>query len=523
MGGMPVNRSRPSALQRALALCFSAFVLVMLGMALFANHTVFPRFETARMLLALGCAACAMTLLAGCIRLIPSRVLPALAALACACLFVLQCWFVRAVYTAYGWDCGRIVRSAAQLADGFLEFPIYFAQYPNNEALLLALERLFALFHALGVQNDPLVASFAALLLTDAAIALGFLCARRLLSREGAYLYLALSAVMIGMNLWAQVPYTDTCGMFLPVLAFYLWLRARASTRRPRRLLLCALTGAVSLLAMKLKPQGIILFIAVVLVELTARRPSRAALGRLARGGVCAACGLIAASALFTAYRDAKLGAFISPQMREQYRVPITQQLMMGAQQEQITDTLSYYGAWNQEDINASASLETLQKRTDYTIQEYLRRVRAFGPIGYLRFLFHKACWVYADGTFFYGQEGGFHFSGRPAVRTWLSRVFQSVAYEDLPGYQRGYAYFAQGFWLLTLALCALSCLGRERDPLAFTAVRLALLGLTLSILLFEGRSRYLLLYLPFFTLAAARGLDALYAAVFRRRRAVTA
>ena len=79
-------------------------------------------------------------------------------------------------------------------------------------------------------------------------------------------------------------------------------------------------------------------------------------------------------------------------------------------------------------------------------IQEYLRRVRAFGPIGYLRFLFHKACWVYADGTFFYGQEGGFHFSGRPAVRTWLSRVFQSIAYEDLPGYQRGYAYFAQGF-----------------------------------------------------------------------------
>ena len=82
MGGMPVNRSRPSALQRALALCFSAFTLVMLGMALFANHTVFPRFENARMLLALGCAAFAMALLAGCIRLIPSRVLPAPAALA---------------------------------------------------------------------------------------------------------------------------------------------------------------------------------------------------------------------------------------------------------------------------------------------------------------------------------------------------------------------------------------------------------------------------------------------------------
>ena len=68
-----MNCPHPSALQRALALCFSAFVLVMLGMALFANHTVRPRFETVRMLLALGCAACAMALLAGCIRLIPSR------------------------------------------------------------------------------------------------------------------------------------------------------------------------------------------------------------------------------------------------------------------------------------------------------------------------------------------------------------------------------------------------------------------------------------------------------------------
>lgn len=522
MGGMPVNRSRPSALQRALALCFSAFVLVMLGMALFANHTVFPRFETARMLLALGCAACAMALLAGCIRLIPSRVLPALAALACACLFVLQCWFVRATYTFYGWDCGMIMQSANDLLEGDFPNAVYVAQYPNNEGLLLLFERVFALTRTLGLTNDTLIASLAALLLTDAAIALGFLCARRLLSREGAYLYLALSAFLIGMNLWAQVPYTDTCGMFLPVLAFYLWLRARASTRRSHRLLLCALMGAVALLAMRLKPQGLILFIAVVLVEFTAHRPSRASLGRLARGGVCAACGLIAASALFTAYRDAKLGAFVTPQLQERHRFPMTQQLMMGAYQEPKEDGF-FYGGWNEADVAATAALETLQERTDYTLGEYIRRVKAFGPLGYLRFLFHKACWVYADGTFYYGQEGAFHLTGRPEVQTRLSRLFQSVAYEDLPGYERVYAYFAQGFWLLTLALCAVSCLGRECDPLAFSAVRLALLGLTLSILLFEGRSRYLILYLPFFTLAAARGLDTLYAAVFRRRRAVTA
>lgn len=468
------------------------------------------------MLLFFGSAAFALLLIAGCIRLIPPKSLCVLATLACFCVIVLQAWFTRATYTLYGWDCGSIVLGAGQILDGWLRYPTYFAQYPNNEALLLFFERVFSLSHALGIADDPLVASFVAVLFTDVAIALGFLCARRLLSREGAYLYLALSVFMVGMNMWAQVPYTDTCGMFFPPLLLYLWLRARGCARRSRKLLLCLLMGALSLLAMKVKPQGIILSIAVVLIEIIAHPFSRAGLRGVLSSAACALCGFLVVSALFTAYHDAKLDPYITQEMRERYQFPVTQQLMMGAKQFRKEDSKFFYGSWNSEDVTSVVALPTLKERTAYTLQEYARRVKAFGPVGYLRFLYEKACWVYADGTFFYGGEGAFHYSGRPPVKTKISRVFQSVAYEDLPGYQKGYAYFAQGFWLLTLALCVVSLWGKESDARAFAVVRLALLGLTLSILLFEGRSRYLLMYLPLFTLMAAKGLETLYACAFR-------
>lgn len=189
---------------------------------------------------------------------------------------------------------------------------------------------------------------------------------------------------------------------------------------------------------------------------------------------------------------------------------------MMGAQKREEQGGLFSYGAWDSDDVSSTAALPTLKKRTVYTLGEYARRVKAFGPLGYLRFVYEKACWVYADGTFFYGGISGFRYTGRPPIKTKISRVFQPVAYEDLPGYQKGYAYFAQGFWLLTLALCVVSLWGKESDARAFAVVRLALLGLTLSILLFEGRSRYLLMYLPLFTLMAAKGLETLYACAFR-------
>lgn len=521
MGRDSVKERNASTLYRVLAVLFSAFIALMFGNTLFANITLSPRFETGRMLIFLGFAACALLLLAVCIRLIPQTALCILAVLACLCVFVLQIWFTRATYTLYGWDCGSIVLGAGELQDGWLRVPTYFAQYPNNEALLLFFERVFSLSHAAGITNDPLIASLVAVLLTDTAIALGFLCARRLLSREGAYLYLALSAFMVGMNMWAQVPYTDTCGMFFPPLLLYLWLRVRSSSRRSFRLVLCCLMGFLSLLAMKTKPQGLILSIAVVLIEMTANPFSRASVSRLARGGACALCGLLAASALFTAYRDAKLSPYITPEMRERYQFPVTQQLMMGAEKRKVQGGLFSYGAWDSEDVSSTAALPTLKERTVYTLGEYVQRVKDFGLPGYLRFLYEKSCWIYADGTFFYGAIDGFRYTGKPPVRTKLSRVFQSIAYEDLPGYQKNFAYFAQGFWLLTLALCVVSLWGKESHARAFAVVRLALLGLTLSILLFEGRSRYLLLYLPLFTLIAAKGAETLYAAALRRKHSV--
>jgi len=112
------------------------------------------------------------------------------------------------------------------------------------------------------------------------------------------------------------------------------------------------------------------------------------------------------------------------------------------------------------------------------------------------------------DGSFFWGREGAFYQGVDPeimALQGAWGRSLKSLLQLGSPG-NRSLEEFQQGIWLYCLLLLSQSFLvvGRERSAVDAMTVRLAVIGILAFILLFEGRSRYLFLYLPFFLLAAA-------------------
>lgn len=197
----------------------------------------------------------------------------------------------------------------------------------------------------------------------------------------------------------------------------------------------------------------------------------------------------------------------------------LTHFLMMGMNSDHVDD--GFYGAWDRNDIYGTSLQEGKDAKTAYNLSVVQERLKNFGPVGYVSFLVHKAEWVLTDGTFFWAREGG-SFPTDPVQNEPIAKLFQSFVYPEEYGghensYQR-YAAYLHGLWVLILALIVLSAVKkRSSSNVWIITVRMTLIGLLLFILLFEGRSRYLIMYLPFFVLLASHGV-VVVSACFQKR-----
>ena len=133
------------------------------------------------------------------------------------------------------------------------------------------------------------------------------------------------------------------------------------------------------------------------------------------------------------------------------------------------------------------------------------QRLAEFGPLGYLKFLSDKGRWVLGDGTMYFGGEvpTGGCFQQTASARFWQQFFWRNGRYYP------ALAHLLQAVWMTVAGLCCLP-LVKKRDDYTHPAAaccRLGVCGIILFILLFEGRARYLINFLPVFVVLAAFGL----------------
>ena len=122
------------------------------------------------------------------------------------------------------------------------------------------------------------------------------------------------------------------------------------------------------------------------------------------------------------------------------------------------------------------------------------RRLADLGPTGYATFLANKAAWNWGDGMFWAWGEGRdahepplVHGPLTDAVRTWNHPAGDGYTWR---------AALAEALWLLLLLTTGLRLL---RTPWSRDTglLVLSVLGIAAFTLVFQGRSRYLLTYVP--------------------------
>jgi len=396
-----------------------------------------------------------------------------------------------------GWDVDVVSQAAVQWATKGTLTDVqtqYFELWTNNIGQLNIMH-LIAL--AVGPSAFAMVALLSGPVLASITIALVYGVAHERADTGTALLAGAASWVLVGMNPYVAVPYTDMYVLLFPVLLMLLMGKAyRSPTLRGRMGWLVAV-GVVAGIAAQIKITVLIVVIAAAVIIAVAI----ALVGRGRRLLVALGAVLMVVSTLatFEAASAVSNGALPAGNDRSQ-AMPMEYWVATGLSEP--------YGEWNldlMDSLAAATSTSGRRQLADVVIEQ---RLNELGPGGYVAFLYKKLTWVYSDGTYFaFGEAqlapgAAFAYSNVVAhdIRTFLVPTggWQNAMYSTL----------IQGVWLIVLAGVLLAFLRKLRAPFDWFVSTLALtvLGVTAYQAIWEARARYLLMFVPLFILLAFVG-----------------
>lgn len=422
-------------------------------------------------------------------------------------VLVLQLFLVRMTYTPIGWDVGSIISVAGNLHPELSEYyDTYLTWYPNN-ILMTAIFKVFCRIMQIVGMNPWLASVCLSVLAVDAGILFSCFIAKKVFGLKTFYLTLWISLLIAAFHPTITVPYSDT--LAFPFTAAFLFLVVSAATakRSAVRYSYCAFAGLAFILGYYIKPTVAIAGIALALwLFFCIRKPSKK---NVLRTCSCVALALIGLGIGWGINQLAKPLAYTqvpTAERQEALEVPMTHFLMMGLNEKQDPKSYGFF----QEDVNNTLAIAGVDEKAAFHKEVIRERITAFGIGGLLQHWGNKLIWVTTDGTFFYGGEGIFH-AGTPMAQEGLKSVLQQWNYAETSVYQKYLTNFMQAVWLgIAIGMVLQLFAERKQKNSLQTAVlfimQLTIIGLLLFLMLFEARSRYLFLYLPYFCILAANG-----------------
>lgn len=504
---MPLKTETSGAI-RVFQFVFAALCTVLLASMLFVNNNpTFFSYKWHFWVFLMAVAALFMLFLFILDRLKASQFAPGLKkrwplllAVFTVVLFLCQAVFAQAAVLPLSWDINMLATTAASPNNPDSAF--YFSVYPNNFFLLVVYRAVWRVSNLTGIGYwfSLALVNIAAV---DVALVGTVWLVRRWLGLRLAAMALFLGTLLFALSPWLLVLYSDTFVLPYVVGALLLYdLSARAKSLRTKALL-AALMGLCTAMGVMVKPTAILVAIAIAVVTLVRHIRRLRVLfikQNFVRAGAFALAALCA-GALYQGYVARQTFVPTTPGMS----TPMAHYLMMGLSELRDADgRATYYGSWNEADVVQTHSLATTEEKTRASLETTLARWRERGFFGTLKFYFNKMRWFTADGTFFWGGESGENFMDYSQKK---DTVFSGYIYTNASFYPV-YAGWMQAVWVLTwlLTLVGVHLGKKHRTPKELLILQVTIVGILLFVTLFEGRSRYLFLYTPFFIMAAMYG-----------------
>ncbi len=417
-------------------------------------------------------------------------------------LFATQAILYYNIYFQTGWDPEYIFRNIIAYANGDKlpgGYIGYFSRYSNNVFLVVAYAKLFSVLISLGI-TSPFALLYCGILIQSVLSSVtGYLIFRILqkeLNNVFAFFGWTLFVFLVGLSPWNIVLYSDATTLIIPTVL----LRLYQLTQNDKYVYLkwCAI-GILTVLGLKLKPQSMIITIAIIMVDFVLSMERGKILLLFKRLGTFAVSAVVIFSLIsgllkLSPYKYDSSHAF-SP----------AHYFMMGLNEKTV-------GGYSEDDVKYSQGFTDYEKRAKSNLIVAKDRLNDFGVFGLAKHLAKKAVKTYSDGTFGWSGEGTFYKTVLPKKNDTLSPFLRSIFYKD-GKYYGVYKSIMQAVWLAMLfsSLGIIPYFVFKKPSRTLTVLILSLIGLTMFQLLFETRARYLYIYSPFFVMLSIFGWLGLY------------
>ena len=175
-------------------------------------------------------------------------------------------------YFRSGWDV-EAVRDTAILE--YLKYydhllHAYYSWYPNNILLAWVFTNVVKISVFFGFTNWEFSLVAFQCIIDVITVWLTYQVAYRFTKNQIlSWVAYVITYFFVGISPWFIVPYSDATGFIFPVLILWMYHSSKTERNRYRKMILDILTGAVSMAGFYIKPQVLIVFLAIILTELS--------------------------------------------------------------------------------------------------------------------------------------------------------------------------------------------------------------------------------------------------------------
>ena len=397
-----------------------------------------------------------------------------------------------------GWDVSMIYDAAySNIFDNYPKVSYtalkgYFERCQNNTFLLLY--EMFFAFIVRSIGKGPktlsLILVFCNCIIFTINGVMLYFCVKKITNNQKlSLLSWIIYFLLVGTSSWFLVPYSDSVGLLFPMLILFVYVYFNKNIYFKTFLI-----ALISFVGYQVKPQVLIVFIAIVVFEflrLFSKKITRNILIKYLRKLiiVCLTYCLVGLPIFYVRNDVMKLNP--------NKNLGLTHFLMMGLN----TET---NGVWNGGDVSFSASFQNPKVRRQQNLKMLKKRIKELTALELVKYERNKILINFDDGTFYFGGEGSFYIlSYYDGIK--LNKFVTSFAYST----GEYYIYISsirQAIWLVVLILMLFSVW--RKNNTVVNVVQLSLVGLFLFEMLFEARSRYLFIYVPYFIILAVIGVD---------------
>ena len=395
------------------------------------------------------------------------------------------------------WDFGVIYENARNFAlhgdRGFIDYYYeYFSLYPNNIMMFILLVPIIKIGSLFGVfYTLPCIVSN--VILIDLSILFLYLYLRKKTNIKTAIFGIIVIMCFTPIYLYSSIFYTDTFSMPFAILMLYLSTFIPKEYKNDKKnILLLILFGIIFFIGYKLKATLIFFVFALILVKLLNTGIKKSYKQLIWIFGTFLVSTLIFNVAIVN---NKKLDFKANNNWGS---IPVTHWIMMGIENPDVSNKdRNAYGGYNEEDFISTKSQKTRKKAVSYNIDEYFRRFKKYGFVGYLDYLTKKAVNAWTDGLYHANIKLLFY---KPVNPDNPNRKFIDHEKDEFK-YLEYTSQATQIGLLLIIVISSILEIKKKKYSDDTLLIKVTLILLFGFFLFWENRSRYLVNYIPIFAL----------------------